>query len=104
MADGTFTASKSRTVNLDVEALREVLLSDESRVDLFSSLPTELRSKHTAKVLKISIGPGIAAFYLDTNKDGRTKLTIAHEKLPRFESVEEWKFYWSEWLDAIEAG
>jgi hypothetical protein len=104
MADGTFTASKSRTVDIDVEALREMLLSDEARVDLFASVQTELRSKHTAKVLKISVGPGVAAFYVDVAKDGRTKLTIAHEKLPTFDSVEEWKFYWSEWLDAIEAG
>jgi hypothetical protein len=104
MADGTFTASKSRTVDIDASALRELLLSDEGRADLFPSVTTELRSKATAKVLKVLIGPGVAAFYVDAAKDGRTKLTIAHEKLPTFDDVEEWKFYWSEWLDAIEQG
>ncbi len=104
MADGTFTASKSRTVDIDASAFRELLLSVEARADLFPLVITELRSKPTAKVLKVAVGPGIAAFYVDAAKDGRTKLTIAHEKLPTFDSVEEWKFYWTEWLDAIEQG
>jgi hypothetical protein len=104
MADGTFTASKSRTTDLDIGALRELLLDTDARADLFPGVITELRSKPTAKVLRIVVGPGIAAFYLDPAKDGRTKVTIAHEKLPTFELVEEWKFYWSDWLDAIETG
>jgi hypothetical protein len=104
MADGTFTASKSRTVDIDAAELRELMLSEEGRADLFPSVITELRSKATAKVLKFVVGPGIAAFYVDAAKDGRTKLTIAHEKLPTFDDVEEWKFYWTEWLDAIEQG
>jgi hypothetical protein len=104
MADGTFTASKSRTTDLDIGALRELLLDTDARADLFPGVTTELKSKPTAKVLRIVVGPGIAAFYCDVVKDGRTKVTIAHEKLPTFELVEEWKFYWSEWLDAIETG
>jgi hypothetical protein len=104
MADGTFTASKSRTVGIDASALRELLISNEGRVDLFPSMTTELHSKPTAKVLKVAIGPGLAAFYVDAAKDNRTKLTIAHEKLPTFDDVDEWKFYWTEWLDAIEQG
>jgi hypothetical protein len=103
MSDGTFTASKSRTVDIDAGAIRELLLGD-GREDLFPGYDTQMRSKPSAKVLKIIIGPGIAAFYLDAAKDGRTKVTIAHEKLPTFEHVEEWKFYWSDWLDAIAQG
>jgi hypothetical protein len=104
MADGTFTASKSRTIDLDVDRLRNLLLSDEARLDLFHGVATELRSRSNAKSLRIAIGPGIALFSFDPAKDGRTKLTIAHEKLPTYEAVEEWKFYWSDWIDAVEKG
>jgi hypothetical protein len=104
MADGTFTASKSRTMEVDVTALRELLVSDDARVDLFGGVETELRSRSNAKALRLAVGPGIALFAFDSAKDGRTKLTVSHEKLPTYDDVEHWKFYWSEWLDAVEQG
>jgi hypothetical protein len=104
MADGTFTASKSRTMALDVTAMRELLVSDEARRDLFQGIETQLRSRASAKSLRISVGPGVALFSFDATKDGKTKLTVAHEKLASAEDVEPWKFYWSEWLDAVEKG
>lgn len=104
MADGTFTASKSRTMDVDVPALRELLVSDDARAELFGDVKTELRSRSNAKSLRLAVGPGIASFFFDSVKDGRTKVTVSHEKLPTFEDVEEWKFYWTEWLDAVEQG
>ena len=35
---------------------------------------------------------------------GRVKITIAHDKLPTPEAVEEWKGYWSDWLEAVDGG
>jgi hypothetical protein len=104
MADGTFTASKSRTVDIDVDAIRDLLLSDEGRSDLFPGMTTELRSRPTTKVLRVAVGPGVALFTFEAAKDARTKLTVTHEKLPTYDDVEEWKFYWSDWLDAVEKG
>jgi hypothetical protein len=104
MADGTFTASKSRTMDIDVTVLRELLVSDDAKTELFRDVETELRSRATAKTLRIAVGPGIASFSFDAVKDGRTKVTVAHEKLPTYDDVEQWKFYWSEWLDAVEQG
>jgi hypothetical protein len=104
MADGTFTASKSRTLAIEEAALRELLLSEDTRMDLFHGLTTELRSRATSKSLKFSVGPGFALFSFEATTDGRTKVTVAHEKLPTYDDVEEWKFYWSEWLDAVEKG
>jgi hypothetical protein len=104
MADGTFTASKSRTVDIDAAELRELLLSDEGRMELFPGLTTELRSRPTTKVLRIAIGPGAALFTIEPTKDARTKVTVTHEKLATHDEVEEWKFYWSDWLDAVEKG
>jgi hypothetical protein len=104
MADGSFTVSKSRTIAIDAADLRAMLLSDDGRRDLFPDVATELRSRSTAKSVRIAIGPGSALFTLDPAKNGRTKLTVTHEKLPTLDAVEEWKFYWSEWLNAVEHG
>ena len=99
--DGTFSAGKSRTVTADAGLIREMLLDDEDRADLFPSLETELRST-TSKVLHIGIGPGTAQIALDPQDEGRVKITVAHDKLPTAEAVEEWKGYWSDWLEAVD--
>lgn len=103
-ADGTFTADKSKTIAIDAEKLRSMLLDDDDRDDLFGSEPTELRSKATSKSIRIAVGPGVALFTLEAKADGRTKVVVAHEKLPQFDAVAEWKFYWNDWLTALDEG
>lgn len=100
--DGTFTAGKTKTVSVNADELRAMLYDDGSRADLFPGLETELRSSPTTKVPRIGIGPGVAQIAIQPKDDGRVTVTIAHEKLPAPESVDDWKRYWSEWLDAID--
>lgn len=100
--DGTFSAGKSRTVTVDAELIREMLLDDDDRADLFPGYETELRSRTTSKVLRVGIGPGTAQIALEPHDDGRVKITIAHDKLPTAEAVEEWKGYWTDWLEAVD--
>ncbi len=100
--DGTFSAGKSMTVAIDPAALREMLLSDDGREDLFPGLPTELRSKPTAKVLRVGVGEGVAQIAMDSQKDGRTKVSIVHEKLASPDEVEASKDFWAGWLEALE--
>lgn len=105
--DGTFTAGKSKTVVFDPDELRSLLLDDTRRSDLFPGHSTTIKSKPTAKAIRIEVGQGIAQFGISpasNGKDGqrRAKITIQHEKLPTYELVEEWKFYWTDWLDAID--
>jgi hypothetical protein len=85
-----------------MQALRGMLLDDDDRADLFPGLDTELRSKPTSKVIRLGIGPGVAQIAMDPQPDGRTTISISHEKLPTAGSVEEWKGYWSDWLEAID--
>lgn len=102
-ADGTFSCSKSRTVPIDADVLRKLLLSDEHRADLFPDQSAELRSKPNTKALRIAIGPhdAVAIFGISDLGDGRSTIAVQHERLPSFDSVEEWRHYWSEWFDAI---
>jgi hypothetical protein len=102
--DGTFSAGKSRTVTADPEELRKMLIDDIDRADLFPGFDTELRSRPTSKVLRVAIGPGVAQFAIDSQPDGRVKVSIQHERLPSPMEVESWKAYWSDWLEAIDLG
>ena len=100
--DGTFSAGKSRTVAATATDLKAMLIDDADRADLFPGFETELRSRATSKTVRIGIGPGVAQIALDALPDGRTKVSVVHEKLPSFDEVEQWKVYWSEWLEAID--
>lgn len=100
--DGTFTAGKSKTVAVDAGQLRALLLDDEQRGDLFPGYATELLSKPSAKAIRISVGPGVAHFGIAAKPDGRARVNVDHRKLAAYDDVAEWKFYWSEWLDAID--
>lgn len=101
-ADGTFSAGRSRTVTVDASALREMLLDDADRADLFPGLDTELRSRPTSKNIRLAMGEGTAEIDLAPRDDGRVKVTIAHERLPEYEAVDRWKGFWSGWLDALD--
>lgn len=101
MADGTYTATRSRTLTVDVDRLRALLLDDDARTDLFPDHETSLRSRPSSKALRVAIGDGVALFSMDALPDGRIRLTVTHEKLPTPEDVTLWKHYWGEWLEAV---
>ncbi len=100
--DGTFTADKSKTISVDAERLRALLLDDDDRRALFGGVATEIRSKPTSKAIRLGIGPGVALISIEPRPVGRAKVVVAHERLPAFENVAEWKFFWTEWLEALD--
>ena len=100
-ADGSFVASKSRTMTLDVAALRDLLVSDDGRRELFPGHQTTLVSRATAKALRVGFDQGVALVSLDPLPDGRTRVTVSHERLDTPEDVGIWKAYWADWLDAL---
>ena len=102
MADGSFTANKSKTIAVDIDELRSLLLDEDAREHLFPDVMVTLKSKPSAKAIRLAIGPGTATIGLDDRGVGRAKITIQHERLATLDDVQEWKFYWSDWLDAIE--
>ena len=102
MPDGTFTATKTLTVAVASQDLREMLLDSERRADLFPEFKTELRSRPTSKAIRLKIGPGIALVSLEPSGEDGTRITVAHEQLPTFDLVEEWKHYWAAWLDTVQ--
>jgi hypothetical protein len=101
MADGTFTANCSATVRTDHAALRDMLLHDEGRADLFPGLVVELRSRPTSKNVRVGMGAGVAEIAITPKDDGRATVTVAHAKLSSPEEVAHWKAYWADWLKAL---
>lgn len=107
MADGTFSAGKSRTVTIDVDALRAAIVDDADRVELFPGLETRLRSKPTSKALRVGVAiddepVGSVLFSFVPKPGGRASITVTHDGLPDPAAVERWKAYWADWLAAIE--
>lgn len=100
--DGTFSATKSRTLSCDPDELRSMLLDSDDRAVLLGDLETELRSSPQSKSIRIRLDEGTVLFTLDPVSDGRTKATVTHERLARFDDVARWKEYWSGWLAAVD--
>jgi hypothetical protein len=102
MADGSFTANKSATITTDHDALREMLLAADGRAALFPGLEAELRSRPASKNVRIGLAQGVAEISLAQRDDGRATVTVAHAKLDAPEDVEQWKGFWSGWLEALD--
>jgi hypothetical protein len=100
-ADGSFTVSKSPTVNVDAAELRERLLSDAGRAELLPGLKTILRSRSSAKVLRLEMDLGIALLTIEPKPGGKTKVTVEHQQLPTPAAVDQWREHWTEWLAAL---
>ncbi|MGE0729873.1 MAG: hypothetical protein AB7O92_21995 [Acidimicrobiia bacterium] len=101
-SDGTFTATRSRTVPVPPEQLRALLLDAGARTDLLGGLPSELRSRPTSKAIRLAVEQGMVLISLDVTADGRTKVSVAHERLPQPDDLERWRYFWGEWLDALD--
>ncbi len=104
MADGTFTANKSATITTDHDALREMLLEEAGRADLFPGLDPDLRSRPTTKNVRIGLEQGVAEINLAPKGQARVTVTVtvAHAKLDSPAAVEHWKGFWSGWLEALD--
>lgn len=100
-ADGTFTANTSRTLDVDVEQVRALLLDPDGRAALFPAHAPELRSRPDSKALRIGLDEGVAVIAIDPRDDGRSTVTVSHEKLPSHGDVELWKRFWADWLEAL---
>ena len=100
-SDGSFMTSKTKTMSVDAEQVRQTLLDPESYDDLFPGLDAELRSKPTTKVLRIAFGASHALFTLTPLDDGRLRLNVTHERLSAADDVDRWKSYWADWLAAL---
>lgn len=101
-SDGLFASSRTRTVAVDADELRGLLLDPDGRAHLFPGMVTELRSRPTSKNVRIAMEEGSAEFALTPKDKGRTAVTVAHTRLPDHTVVPAWQEFWTGWLEALE--
>ena len=104
MPDGSFTVNKSKTVGLAVAVVRDALDDPAGYEDLFPGQGAELRSRPGTKALRIAFEEGVAILRVDAKGDERCRVAIEHQGLADAESVTQWKFFWHEWLEALDQG
>ncbi|WP_277213735.1 DUF4287 domain-containing protein [Isoptericola croceus] len=111
MPDGTFTVSRSRTLDVDPETVRALLLDDGDRAALVPGLTLTLRSRPGVKQPRFSVAEVGAqdpaehgVLMVSTDPVGqRTRMTLTHERLASPAAAEHWRGYWGEWLAALAA-
>ena len=101
-SDGTFGTSKTRTVTVDHDELRAALFDDAERAELFPGLDTEMRSKPTTKVPRVAFPEGVVLVTMTPVDGGRVRVNVAHDGLDSPAAVDEWKAYWTDWLEAVD--
>lgn len=101
-SDGLFGVSKTKTMAVDADELRALLLDPEGRDALFPDMTTELRSRPTSKNVRIAMEEGSVEFTLTPKPNGRTSVNVAHTRLPEHTVVPAWQDFWTEWLEALE--
>lgn len=102
-ADGTFVASRSRTLDVDAEQLRARLRDPGGRAELLPDIETELRSRPTSKSIRLAIGGGTAELALQPREDGRVLVAVEHARLGSPEEAARWRAYWADWLESLAA-
>jgi hypothetical protein len=102
VADGTFTANRSKTITVDSGALGELLRDPEGLDAVFPGQQPRLRSRPTSKTVRVGLSTGVAEIAVTPKDDGRATVHVSHAKLSSPEEVTLWKAYWGDWLAALD--
>lgn len=80
-----------------------IAYDDADRSDLFGGLASEMRSRVGVNVIRIKLDVGTVGISIDEKPDGRATVGVSHEKLTEPADVAQWKPFWADWLDALDA-
>ncbi|MDO8148763.1 hypothetical protein Q6350_10005 [Isoptericola sp. b515] len=109
MPDGTFTVSRSRTLDVDRETVRARLLDDGGPDTLVPGLTLTARSRPGVKSPRFAVtesGPdgeadrGMLMLSMDAAGQ-RCRVTVTHERIGTPAEAEQWKKFWAEWLVTV---
>ncbi len=100
--DGSFEAGKSRTFNVPVTTLFDAWADANVRKRWLDSAAVKVRTATSPKSMRLGWSDGsIVAVGFMSKGRGKSSVSLAHTKLPDRESVDRFKKYWSERLDAL---
>jgi len=100
--DGTYEAARSRTFGVPVTTLFDAWADANVRKRWLDSAAVKVRTATSPKSMRLGWSDGsIVAVGFMSKGRGKSSVSLAHTKLPDRESVDRFKKYWSERLDAL---
>ena len=107
MPDGTFTISRSRTIDADAALLRSVWDDDHERGQILPGLTTVRRSRAGVKVPRYTASDAdgeVGTLTLAIEEvGGRARVVLTHDGITALREADGWKDFWSLWLDDLAA-
>jgi hypothetical protein len=109
-ADGSFTATASRTVEVPVERLFDAFVDESLRTRWLSDGELRERTATRPKTARFDWGEGTTRVHVgfETAGDGKSRLALEHVRLADADKAERMKVYWREALrelkSTLEAG
>lgn len=101
--DGTYEASKSRTLGVPVIALFKAWSDVRMRKRWLNGVDVKVRTATAPKSMRLGWSDGsIVAVWFTAKGPARSAVALAHTRLPDRETADSLKAYWSERLDALE--
>jgi hypothetical protein len=102
-ADGTYSVSASKTVNVPVEELFEAFTNKKKREHWLGEFEFNVRTSRPGKSITASWEDASTrvAFWF-TSKDGaKSQVALAHEKISDAQQADELKLFWRERLNLL---
>jgi hypothetical protein len=101
--DGTYEASKSRTLNVPVTTLFDAWADAKLRKRWLDGGAVKVRTATAPKSMRLGLSDGtIVAIGFISKSKTKSSVAVQHTKLPDRETADRLKQYWSERLDALE--
>lgn len=107
MPDGSFSVSRSRTLDGEAEVLRAAWEDDDTRGRILPGVAAERRSRPGVKVPRFAVSDedgdqGVVSLLVEEARD-RVKVVLTHERIADLVTAERWKAFWELWLDDLAA-
>ena len=101
--DGTYEATKSRTLNVPIKVLFDAWANASIRKRWLDDANVKVRTATAPKSMRLGMSDGtiVAVGFMSKGKS-KSSVAVQHAKLPDRETADRLKRYWSERLDALQ--
>ncbi|HWL66621.1 MAG TPA: hypothetical protein VNP73_11655 [Actinomycetota bacterium] len=98
-ADGTYSASASKTIATTTKKAYDAFASDDIRSNWLGDHPWELGTVRVGKSLTARWEDGTRLYVSFEPKDkGKVQVALAHERIPEASRADQMKLFWREHL------
>ena len=100
---GGFSVTVSRTIAVAPDGITEAFTDDRMRARWLADAPISVRTEKPGKSARFdwSAPPSRIALHLASKGEGRTQISLIHERLPDADAAERMKALWRDALSAL---